>query len=674
MLFAVVILCGTHLGFVNPRPPIRTDPAPLASSANQHCFALVMDCCTACNCCLDGSHNSTCDKTTGQCPCKEHSVGRTCDKCPSDYYGLGSPHPQGCLHCQCSNKTNNCTTAEGWVETVSSTKLLTTSDNTNKDGWKVVNGNGLTVKSLWDWTAGLAKTLSSSLLMGYIRTKVTQEMYFSAPAKYVSEGRFAYTYTMSFKLQQDDDSSPENSTKGDVILKGKGFNQPIVYRLPSPPGTTFTGYTVQFIESDWYVGTTQGRRPSSSEMVAVLSTLQSIRIRAKWTTFTDKQTRIADINMKFSKNGSSGKKAFNVETCICPKQYVGQFCERCAPGYTRATPNVCSGCQHNTTGNQCEDCADGLYGNASHGTANDCKPCPCPGGPSSTNQFSPTCILDSNGRPTCNNCTKGHKGRSCEECTDGYYGTPTIPIMILANRFHNAESGKSVKRGKRKVVTTTAIVEADSSDTDTFHSPDWVPSKCQLAQLGAIQVPASRQPAKWRTTLSKRQRERANVLRAQEMTDLVTVQDLEKVMSSKQAVVCRKHLLELYKLNKKDTSSGPEAVPDRRDDGVHDQRSLTNEGPWYDHLHGGDRYYNLASEEAASSATVTAELSQILRQQPGKREDLKDMQEEEDEEEEDEEEEDEEEEDEEEEDEEDDEEEEKEEDVDVKKVKTEIDD
>ena len=109
-------------------------------------------------------------------------------------------------------------------------------------------------------------------------------------------------------------------------------------------------FQVQFIESDWYVGTTQGRRPSSSEMVAVLSTLQSIHIRAKWTTFTDKQTRIADINMKFSKNGSSGKKAFNVETCICPKQYVGQFCERCAPGYTRATPNVCSGCQHNTTG------------------------------------------------------------------------------------------------------------------------------------------------------------------------------------------------------------------------------------------------------------------------------------------------------------------------------------
>jgi hypothetical protein len=86
--------------------------------------------------------------------------------------------------------------------------------------------------------------LFSISFRGFIRTLVNQEQYFSAPDSYTHEGRFAYTYTMSFKLQQDNVSSPDNSTKGDVILNGTGLNQPIVYRLPSPPRTSFTLYNV----------------------------------------------------------------------------------------------------------------------------------------------------------------------------------------------------------------------------------------------------------------------------------------------------------------------------------------------------------------------------------------------------------------------------------------------
>lgn len=69
------------------------------------------------------------------------------------YYGLGSPHPNGCLQCHCSNKTNVCETGVGYVEAEVKTDLLVTSHYTNLDGWRVVNNGGLNVQASWDWDA-----------------------------------------------------------------------------------------------------------------------------------------------------------------------------------------------------------------------------------------------------------------------------------------------------------------------------------------------------------------------------------------------------------------------------------------------------------------------------------------------------------------------------------------
>ena len=82
------------------------------------------------------------------------------------------------------------------------------------------------------------------------------------------------------------------------------------------------------------------------------------------------------------------------------------------------------------SGEDCEKCLDGWYGNATNATLTDCSPCPCPSGPFAVNQFAKTCVLSSDGLPTCVNCTVGHEGRYCERCMDGYFGRPKVSVRL----------------------------------------------------------------------------------------------------------------------------------------------------------------------------------------------------------------------------------------------------
>ncbi|XP_037619286.1 laminin subunit alpha-1, partial [Sebastes umbrosus] len=81
------------------------------------------------------------------------------------------------------------------------------------------------------------------------------------------------------------------------------------------------------------------------------------------------------------------------------------------------------GCTHNTTGPHCDQCLPGFYGDATEGTADDCRLCPCPLTEPS-NSFSPTCVLEALGQVSCDQCQDGYTGTSCERCANGFYGNP----------------------------------------------------------------------------------------------------------------------------------------------------------------------------------------------------------------------------------------------------------
>ncbi|KAI1731181.1 laminin EGF domain-containing protein [Ditylenchus destructor] len=85
----------------------------------------------------------------------------------------------------------------------------------------------------------------------------------------------------------------------------------------------------------------------------------------------------------------------------------------------------CNDCEHNTIGDFCEFCRPGYYGNAFEGHADACHKCACP---LLENSFSDTCrstTADAGGY-VCDACKPGYTGQYCERCVAGYYGNPTV--------------------------------------------------------------------------------------------------------------------------------------------------------------------------------------------------------------------------------------------------------
>ncbi|XP_016319957.1 laminin subunit alpha-3 [Sinocyclocheilus anshuiensis] len=77
----------------------------------------------------------------------------------------------------------------------------------------------------------------------------------------------------------------------------------------------------------------------------------------------------------------------------------------------------CLKCGDNTAGDHCERCRDGFYSNAAQRR---CSACPCP----LSNNFALGCT-ETEGRLLCL-CKDGYTGERCERCAPGYYGDPLV--------------------------------------------------------------------------------------------------------------------------------------------------------------------------------------------------------------------------------------------------------
>ncbi|XP_023271432.1 basement membrane-specific heparan sulfate proteoglycan core protein [Seriola lalandi dorsalis] len=233
--------------------------------------------------------------------------------------------------------------------------------------------------------------------------------------------------------------------KPDVVLQGNGIFLEHYSQTKPLPRVRQT-VTVTFRESSWR--RSDGQPCTREHLLMALADVTVFMIRATYTDNMD-ESSISDIKMDIAVPHSTGnERALEVEECSCPQGYRGPSCQECDEGYTRTSSGLylgtcercdCNGhasscdpetgrclqCLHNTAGPRCERCQPGFYGNPVTGGAQACQPCPCPG-TTSSNQFSPTCYLESDGQPTCDSCPPGYSGRRCERCAAGYTGNPQL--------------------------------------------------------------------------------------------------------------------------------------------------------------------------------------------------------------------------------------------------------
>ncbi|XP_069998126.1 laminin subunit gamma-1 isoform X4 [Penaeus vannamei] len=377
--------------------------------------------CKPCGCNVAGSRNNeaSCDPTSGVCLCKQHVEGQQCDQCKPGYFNLDLENEFGCTPCFCYGHSSICSSASGYSQSVIESGFVR-----GEERWRAEDGTGRSISMNYNPVAQSLAVSSSG----------REKIYFLAPDRFLGDQRASYNHELSFLLRVGE-LGPQASTE-DIILEGAGLSisAPIFAQGNPLPSTQKQEYIFRLHEDSQFGWSP---RLSSRDFMSLLSNLTAIKIRGTYT--YEGHGFLDDVKIQTARRGLFGEPATWIEMCTCPEGYVGQFCESCAPGFRHLPANggpfascipcdcnnhadICDSetgrciCQDNTAGDQCERCAKGYYGNALHGTNNDCQPCPCPNGGA--------CIQLPDDTVVCLECPKGYAGPRCELCTDGFFGDP----------------------------------------------------------------------------------------------------------------------------------------------------------------------------------------------------------------------------------------------------------
>uniref|UniRef100_A0A8C9W1A7 Basement membrane-specific heparan sulfate proteoglycan core protein n=1 Tax=Scleropages formosus TaxID=113540 RepID=A0A8C9W1A7_SCLFO len=343
--------------------------------------------CLRCKCSLEGSLNK--DPCKLPCICKSNVEGDNCDRCKPGFHNLRGDDLHGCEKCFCSGVATDCADSQWAYRNVRDEQARRPLNNV-RVGLMFLQHEERNTPGFFSSLQGKGITVIDSRfgLQVYPFTERTKAVVLRAEHFVHRETGLPVTKKEFMTALAD---------VGGLLLRASYSNEEVaIYR---------------------YSRTGHRRQPRSS--ASVPARYDSPRAKClRRACYTGRNCSVSPLQIC-----SVGYRRVNGTL------FKG-VCEPCdCNGRSAHCDDItghCMGCEHHTSGPHCDMCAPGFYGDATKGTAEDCKPCACPL-PHPSNNFSPTCHLDPRGELLCDRCQPGYAGPRCDRCSNGYYGQPTEP-------------------------------------------------------------------------------------------------------------------------------------------------------------------------------------------------------------------------------------------------------
>ncbi|XP_069774751.1 laminin subunit gamma-3-like isoform X2 [Narcine bancroftii] len=367
--------------------------------------------CRQCSCLPEGSVGD-CSPINGDCTCKQNVEGALCHSCKSGSFNLQPHNPHGCINCFCYGHSVACTSALQFSEHHVVSIFLQDSDDwrgQKLDGseshlaWEKNQISLFPETGKWEYFIAPAKFQGNQLLsygqnLTFILGLENEEI---QSFSLILEGSSTHTsasisprvqktaidqqWEVTFILHEAEDSMHL------PILSSFQFQQ-LLSNLTA----------VKFGCS--------GASPFHLREVNLVTALAGLSPRAAW------------VEECMCPEGYIGQFCESCSPNYKREIPFGGPLTPCVPctcnhhGSCNPDSGICQ-CLHNTNGSSCEQCAKGYYGNPFWGKYNDCKPCPCP-------DQSNCAMIEETKEVVCTTCPEGQTGNHCEICDDGFFGDP----------------------------------------------------------------------------------------------------------------------------------------------------------------------------------------------------------------------------------------------------------